>query len=95
MTSIPAYKKSELFWQAYVVDKSYYVAGNQGRHFRICHKNVCGAPPGGGITMTSFPCLQKPPYLGNHASQIYVLIALLGSPGHSFRIRKINLRRAK
>jgi len=41
--------------------KSYYktLLGSHGRSFRIRHENVRAAPPGGGLTMTSYPVGNK------------------------------------
>jgi len=41
--------------------KSYYgtQSGSHGRSFRIRHKKSPGAPPGGEITMTSYPACNK------------------------------------
>jgi len=70
--------------------KIYYVilSGSHGRSFRICHENSPKAPPGGEITMTSYPPCNKTLLSQNHVSQIKSYYgSLSGSHGRSFKIR--------
>jgi len=46
------------------------LSGSYGRSSSIRHKKSREAPPGGQITMTSYPVCKKPRYLENHASQM-------------------------
>jgi len=61
MTSYPVYNKPRYpgnhAWQL----KSYYrtLLGSYGRSFIIRHEKLRGAPPGGGLTMTSCPVGNK------------------------------------
>jgi len=48
------------------------LSGSYGRSFRIRQEKSREAPPGGQITMTSYPACKKPRYLENHAAQMKV-----------------------
>jgi len=76
MTSYPACNKTSLSRKTCIPIKSYYgtLSWSHARSFRIRHEKVCAVPPGGGLTMTSYPFDNKPRYLGNHASQIKRLL---------------------
>jgi len=79
MTSFPVGNKTSLSRKPCILDnKSWYrtLSGGHGCSFRIRHEKLPEAspsgeaPPGGQITMTSYPACKKPRYLENHASQM-------------------------
>jgi len=55
--------------------KSYYgtLSGSHGRFFRFRHENSPEVPPSVETTMTSYPLVIKPRYLGNHVSHTKLL----------------------
>jgi len=57
MTSFPVGNKTSLSWKPCIPIKSYYgtLSGSHGLSFRIRHEKSPEAPPGGEITMTSYP----------------------------------------
>jgi len=61
MTSYPVDKKPRYLGNHAAHIKSYNgtLSGSHGRSFRIRHKNSPEAPPGGEMTMTSYPVWNK------------------------------------
>jgi len=67
-----------------------------GRSFRMCHEGLRAAPPGGEITMTSYPAcneisLSRKPCIPDKKNYYGTLS---GSHGHSFRIGHDKVRAA-
>jgi len=90
MTSFPLAIKHRYLRNHASQIKSYYgtLSGSHGRSFKIRHEKSPEAPPGGGLTMTSYLVGKKHRYLRNHASQIKSYYGTLsGSHGPFFRIR--------
>jgi len=70
--------------------------GSHGRSFRISPGNVRAAPPGGGLTMTSYPVgnktsLSRKPYI---ADKKLLYISLSGCYGRSLRTLHEKVRAA-
>jgi len=69
MTSVPVGKNTSLSRKQCIADEKYYgsLSRNHGRSFRIRHEKSPEAPPGDGLTLTSYPVGNQPRYLANNA----------------------------